>query len=53
MTAFPSLYKVDCFFRDIGIVDTEELRKPDISPEDTECKNEFTQIMQMVGIDNA
>ena len=50
---FSIVLQVDCFFWDIGIVDKEELRKPDISPEDTEGKNEFAQVMQMVRIHNA
>src|SRR4029079_10098292 len=41
-----------CFFRYVGVVYQQELRKPDIGPEDRECEHKFTEVMQVIAINN-
>ncbi len=39
-----TLNEINNFFRLVSIVDQKKLSKPNIGPENTECKNKLTQI---------
>src|SRR5690606_7406690 len=48
--AVKSFHVIHGFFWNVCVVNQQELREPQVSPEDRECKYIFTHIMDMVGV---